>query len=118
MTDEPRYIAAKRGHERWRSARWRIIVGFPLALALITNVFQLESGWVFNAVMFGLCGTAMILGQRYANIRCPRCGKTFYSRAFYNNGLAKSCLHCGLRDDATRDPKHSSPTNRSDGRDA
>jgi hypothetical protein len=43
----------------------------------------------------------------FSSLRCPRCGKVFFSKWWYHNGFARRCVHCGL-------PKYASLPFRTD----
>jgi len=65
-----------------------------LLLALATGFQSITPALVFAAVWFVVF---LIVGNRLARWRCPRCGKIFSGSWYYNQGFAaRKCVHCNL----------------------
>jgi len=66
-------------------------------LAKYLNVRVFRTNWLVITLslawMIGVLATWIRLSQW----RCPRCGKWFTAKWWYNKGfLARKCVHCGL----------------------
>jgi hypothetical protein len=93
------YTENWRKYKRTRNLFWLMFVGYvPVVFAVSLLLFKLlhntSPGFAFAlAWMAGW----MVTGIRLNTWRCPRCGKWFAAKWWYNKGFfARKCVHCGL----------------------
>jgi hypothetical protein len=94
-----------RRYKQIRNLFWGLWVGiFPSMFAILLaygNGFTL--GLVCAVFWFALF---MYVGNRVSRWPCPRCGKVFAGKGWYNKGFAaRTCEHCGLPKYAQFDPR-------------
>ena len=48
------------------------------------------------ALAFAWMAFFVIAGNVFVRFPCPRCGKAFFAKWWYQNTFARRCVHCGL----------------------
>jgi hypothetical protein len=91
---------------RWRNFEKREWTVFLLFLGYLPGVFALSyplDRLFGSAVPFALVVAVAWMGAFgaavfwHGNFPCPRCREPFFRRSWwYQRGLAKRCVHCGL----------------------
>lgn len=111
MTMNVQPSEAERYALAWRESRRRFRqflvywIGGPFffmaTMMLVGALFEEGPPKRVEDLVFMGCGLAwavgcFVLGFRHATFPCPRCGESFYMRAFGGNVLARRCLNCKL----------------------
>jgi len=93
------YTDAWRRYKKTRNLYWFVFLGY-VPVMFVAAYFSL---WVFHnfsfayAFAFAWAAAFLVTGVRLSAWRCPRCGKWFAAKWWYNKGfLARKCVHCGL----------------------
>jgi hypothetical protein len=105
MKMQPGIGAGRDYREQWQEYRKRrnlfflIWLGYIPAVGLTTILVSRMIGTFTPSFVFA--GVWMVLfaiaGTRLSGWRCPRCGKPFSRKSWYDKGLlARKCVHCGL----------------------
>jgi len=69
--------------------------------AYLLRVFR--ANWLTFPFALACTVWVLVLWIRLSQWRCPRCGKWFTAKWWYNKGFfARKCVHCGLPKYATR----------------
>jgi hypothetical protein len=94
------YRLAWRRCKFWRNLGILALLGFFPVMALagfITRQFDIPAFSI--AVFIAWIVFMMSTGAEFAWFRCPRCGKTFAVKMFFNllpPVFVRRCVHCGL----------------------
>jgi predicted RNA-binding Zn-ribbon protein involved in translation (DUF1610 family) len=94
----------------WHDLRKRrIIFGIvfltylPGVLAIMFTVVPVLSwltgakpDYFFYAIAACWMAAFAVAGFRVSHFPCPRCGNAFFAKWWFNNPLARKCVHCGL----------------------
>lgn len=98
MTDYPK--ATPEQIKGAKAIRRRRNIGLPLLLPFLPSVAVVHkvtgSDKIAYAVGFLFFITISGLWLSVTFVRCPRCGKTYFSKWYLANGFALDCVHCGL----------------------
>lgn len=94
-----------RQQAHWKEYRRRRLAFLILLITYVPGVFVTGVGLsiLFKAtVLFYVMAILWLLflfvsSLRLALFKCPQCGNPFFSRWWYYNPLAQTCVHCGLR---------------------
>jgi len=77
----------------WRIARILSFCAFIPSMILAAAIGASDDSYMFFAIPsfvgFTLCSFRLML------IRCPKCGRHFISRLFWDPAVFRSCIHCG-----------------------
>lgn len=91
----------RREIDQWRVIKrtkllvFGLLLGFPF-YALLTSHF-LGDGPLWIAVMLPYVAIWLFMGFRvYFAVKCPVCGKPFFSRR-WGNPFAMKCMNCGAK---------------------
>jgi hypothetical protein len=90
--------------QAWQDYRKRRFVFLALFLGSFPGVFVIavplnilfRSQLPFYVIAVGWIFLTFIVYLRFALFPCPQCGHPYFSRWWYYNPLANSCVHCGL----------------------
>jgi len=66
-----------------------LILGYPLS-----RVFDSETPFIIVGLTW--MGAFAIAGIALSSFRCPRCGKPYFRKWWFNNPLARKCVHCAF----------------------
>jgi hypothetical protein len=78
----------------WRGFRLRAWTLFALVgTALVSALTPLRK----LGLTLPLACAAVVAAFWHDMLRCPGCGKTFFRKGPWHNGLARFCLNCGLK---------------------
>ena len=106
--EEGVYADAWREHRRRARLFWALFLGYIPAVLVFGVAIGLLTDLVPERLMvpfaIGWIVVSVIAGNRVASFRCPRCGNSYYSRAFFANSFTRKCLHCGLPKWRTTEP--------------
>lgn len=99
MTEKNDYRDHWQRYRRLRNINFVVVACY----VPVTMAFALLGTWLLGSLVpgFVVAGafmvTFMVLGIKLQAWRCPRCGKRFSAKWWYNKGLmARKCVHCGL----------------------
>jgi hypothetical protein len=86
--------------ERYKTLRNQFV--FVFAGAPIVFTFQYLTVKLFHttfpALILNICWTVLLVlsGFRMLWFPCPRCGKMFFAKWYFDDAFARRCVHCGL----------------------
>ena len=86
-------------YKRRRNQFWLVFASYiPVCLAVtLVSIKLFRTLTPAFVVAFFWMGLFAFTGIRAQMCRCPRCGKWFAAKWWYNLGfLARRCVHCGL----------------------
>jgi len=96
----------------WQDYRRRVLWFFGVWLGgflVITLLARLVSLLPFREMVFAILGPTWMVGFlivaiRLSLFRCPRCRHPFFRVWWFNNPLARKCMHCRLPKWSDTDP--------------
>jgi hypothetical protein len=96
MTDA--YSKIWRAHRKWRRLTLMAFLGY-LPFGMCAGAFERwigikDIGFWIAAPWFCFWVVCVF---KLAGLRCPQCGKRFYSRSAAGNPLSPWCMNCGLK---------------------
>ena len=100
--DEFPYQKQWQDYKRRRVTFWLVFVSYIPFMFLFVGVlgnliknssFSGDIGFI-GFIFFGFVWT--ICGLRLQYWKCPRCGKAFHTKWWWNNIFSSKCLHCKL----------------------
>ncbi len=93
------YLSSWRDYRRRRITFWIVFLGggpfVVLVGAAVTRLSPSSAGVVATWVVWAACFA--VSSNRLLRWRCPRCGERFFWAGPIHFGLARRCMHCGLR---------------------
>lgn len=107
--DQGPYAPAWREYRSLARLSWVLFLGYIPGVGLIWFLIGASFGYstigdvARTVVLITWMVAALVVSNRAARFRCPRCGKKFFSRTFSHNSFARRCVHCGLPKWASRD---------------
>jgi hypothetical protein len=66
-----------------------LLVMFPLSYVCQSDTLGYRAGLAY-LVFYG------IASLQFAFFPCPKCGKSFFVKWWYNNFFTRQCVHCGF----------------------